>query len=111
MYLVIMNLVQIWKLKLKMKYLVHILRLVVILIVSPGSKLPVAVGKGCGSSVSAKIPGILVLVSIRLVAPAPRVLARVCVKPLRTGVCCPNSANEDEAVHNYSRLPITRTSR
>ena len=25
-------------------------------IVSPGSKLPVAVGKGCGSSVSAKIP-------------------------------------------------------
>ena len=51
-----MNLVQIWKLKLKMKYLVHILRLVVILIVSPGSKLPVAVGKGCGSSVSAKIP-------------------------------------------------------
>lgn len=25
-------------------------------VVNPGSKLPVAVGKGCGSSVSAKIP-------------------------------------------------------
>ena len=72
-------------------------------IVSPGSKLPVAVGKGCGSSVSAKIPRAPGLVYIRPVAPTPRVLAPVCVKLLRTGVCCLNSANEDGAVHNYHR--------
>ena len=45
-----------------------------------------------------KFPGLPVLVSIRLVAPAPRVVARVCVRPLRTGVCCPNAANKDGAV-------------
>ena len=38
-------------------------------IVSPGSKLSVAVGKGCGSSVRLRLT---VLVSIRLVAPTPR---------------------------------------
>ena len=50
-----------------------------------------------------KFLGLLVLVSIRLVAPSPRVLARVCVRPLRTGVYCPNATNKDGAVHNYHK--------
>ena len=100
MYLVIMNLVQIWKLKLKMKYLVHILLLMAILLVLVLNCL-LQLARAVVPPLVPKSLGHTVLVSIRLVAPTPRLLARVCVKPLRTGVCCPNSANEDGAAHNY----------
>ena len=71
MYLVIMNVVEIWKLKLKMKYLVHILLLVAILLVLVLNCL-LQLARAVVPPLVPKSLRLTVLVSIRLVAPTPR---------------------------------------
>lgn len=71
MSLVIMNLVQIWKLKLKIKYPVHILLLVAILLVLVLNCL-LQLARAVVPPLVPKSLRLTVLVSIRLVAPTPR---------------------------------------
>lgn len=72
----------------------------------PGPNCLLLWAKALALPVVPKFLRFLVQMFVRLVAPALLVLVWVCVKPLRTGVCCLSAADEMAATLNLATLNV-----